>query len=619
MAKSTAADVKQKVVKAEEGMCWPVEWFLEDVPLENKEGTSLDKQVEAWYNETITVPRLYEKFVEAPKHLRPWELPTMELPQRESVLVFADSLDICKSILEAAPEGRIGTRKIVDDIRSAIIDQADVARHINEQPGGWDLVVFGWGMEPPKVNNGSSVIEQQNASAKVFIWVLQEIIKTELTATRVAVITRGVFTEDPAEHRRYGVQIVTGAPLFGMSNLARREMDSPIQFVDTEWSISGIGSRDIYGLYPRIASEIFRQQTFGHNSVRILKSGRYVLRRVTSAPYEAARREIELPTSGTIAITGCGAMGLYFGQWLLDQAALARTNGFKLRFLSKSGTVRDNHQPLYQLLKEQADELDIPVDVRRCDVSNASQVDQFVDSLQGQLRGLIHTAGLVKDSMLEDLTYDKVEAVFKPKHQAALHLHTALERHENNLLFFWLFSHTCVYGTSMGLGALPGTNACLDALARHRVGRGRPAVSVQWGAWANAHPDGPKRRAEMRADMDSEPPFTRDQAFRGFTVGLRTGLPVFAVLKLNIGLLRERLSSCETAYQCYDRNWQAELMPVAPAPTLDRKHTYTVFRECQGSYQNQPNKERLVYNAYTLRFVEEYENEWGDDFRKWKN
>nr|AQS99212.1 type I polyketide synthase ketoyl reductase domain protein [Gambierdiscus excentricus] len=619
MAKSPAADVKQKVVKAEDNMCWPVEWFSEDVPLENKEGNSLDKQVEAWYNETITVPRLFEKFVEVPKNLQPLELPAVELPLRESVLVFADSLDICQQILEAAPEGRIGTRKIVDDIRNSVIDSHDVARHINEQPGGWDLIIFGYGMEPPKVNNGSSVIEQQNSAARLFLWVLQEVAKTELTTTRIAVVTRGAFTEDPGEHRRCGVQIVSGAPLFGMSNSARLEMEVRIQYIDTEWSISAMGSRDTYRLYPRIASEIFRQQTFGHNSVRIIKSGRYVLRRVASAPYEAARRDFELPTSGTIAITGCGSLGLVMGQWLLDQAARAHTNGFKLRFLSRTGMPYDRHLPMWQSLKDQADELDVLVDVKKCDVGNPHDVDKFVDSMQGHLTGFIHTASVVRDSMLSTLTTAKCDEVFKPKHQGALHLHTALERHENSKLsFFWLFSHTSVYG-NLGQINYSGTNACLDALARHRAGRGRPAVSVQWGNWADLLSETAKETSRKRSDLMAEPNITKKEAFRGLRVGLKTGLPVFGVLKLNQQFLRDN-STCETHLECYKRNWQSEIIPVmTPAPTMDRKHMYTVFRECQGSYQNHPDKKRLVFDAYTQGFVEEFENEWGDDFRKWKS
>nr|AQS99276.1 type I polyketide synthase ketoyl reductase domain protein [Gambierdiscus polynesiensis] len=639
-AERDTANMKRKI--ADPNMCWPVEWFLEDVPLENKEGTSLDKQVEAWYNETISVPGLFEKFVEAPKNLQPLELPAVEVAHRENVLVFADSLEICKGILEAAPEGRKGTVKMVENCSALVQD--DVAQLINEQRSGWDLVIFGYGMDAPEKNNSSGVIGQQQKTAKLYMMVLQEILRTEVTTTRIAVITRGVFTEDPAHHRRYGVQIVTGAHLFGMSNSARLEMEVRIQYIDTEWMVGAVdtslaregeegkeekksGPPDYYKLYPRLASEIFRQQTFGHNSVRILKSGRYVLRRVPSAPYEAARRDWELPTGGTIVISGCGMLGLVMGQFLLDSAARARTNGFKLRYLSYTGQVSDENFSMWQQLKETAEELDILVDLEKCDISEPEQVDKFLDRMQGSLTGFIHTASVVRDSMLANLTWLKCDDVFKPKHYAALHLHSALDRpgRENpNLSFFWLFSHTSVYG-NLGQINYSGTNSCLDALARHRAGRGRPAVSIQWGTWANPTEREPswktpteKMDKRTRSEGLPTPQFSQKEAIRGFRTGLKTGLPVFSVLRYNPVTLKDSLIPSDTCLQCYDRNFQAEVTQVAKVPTLDRKHIYTVFRECQGSYQNQPDMKRLVYDAYTAGFIEEYENEWGDDFRKWK-
>lgn len=261
--------------------------------------------------------------------------------------------------------------------------------------------------------------------------------------------------------------------------------------------------------------------------------------------------------------------------------------------------------------------LGVPAEQAVCDFKDQLAVEDFVKDLGGGLAGFIHCAGEVKDSMLANLTWEKFDAVFDPKHRAAMFVHGALERHENpGLGFFWLFSSFSVFG-NLGQLNYSASNACLDALARYRAGRGRPGLAIQWGPWGEVGMATTLGEAmRKRADAGSTPFFTIREALAGLEAGLRTGLPTFSVLKYNSEVLRAQVRQAETPMQCNTRNFYSEIMPPPPTSTLDRHHVYTFFRETQGSYR-EARKHRLVHESYTQRFLEENEQEWGDDFRRW--
>ncbi|HSR22830.1 MAG TPA: SDR family NAD(P)-dependent oxidoreductase, partial [Candidatus Eisenbacteria bacterium] len=80
------------------------------------------------------------------------------------------------------------------------------------------------------------------------------------------------------------------------------------------------------------------------------------------------------------------------------------------------------------------------VSVVACDVSDAVAVRELVAAIaaDGPLGGVVHTAGVLDDALLTDLTPDRVDAVLRPKLDAAWHLHEATR--ELDLAAFVLFS-----------------------------------------------------------------------------------------------------------------------------------------------------------------------------------
>ena len=482
--------------------------------------------------------------------------------------IFTDNCGFVDAIWQYVeldfPMGRV---KIVND------DPADIDEKSEESDrncNNWDLFLFAAASTGRRRTTSRTSTRLKTAYASSSMLCKECLMNKEARVPKLAVITCDTFVYDTELATELGVKLITNSFLFGLCNTARMEMPGTrIQFIDTDYEFS---AKTIRGL----AIEIFDTAGFGTNNVRITEAGRYVNRMMTSERYEIRKKVFPMPTTGIILITGGnGALGLLMGQWLLGQyekvvkrdgPPAAGTPPLTIKFLSRSMKISD--EQTWKDIERKANALGVTCEQDKCDAGSHDSVEALVVKCEGRISGIIHSAGVLQDSMLQNQTWEKFCAVFQPKSKAALYFHDALERHANPLLaFFWMFSSIAAAG-SPGQSPYSASNSVLDALCRYRRAVGKPALAIQWAGWGEvgmAKNMDEQSRKRMAASV--MPAFTNAEGFEGLEHGLATDLPGICVLKYNAQTVAEGVKVLKDAASCHFRNFVDEIVPI---PTFDK-------------------------------------------------
>ncbi|MFG6100258.1 SDR family NAD(P)-dependent oxidoreductase [Leptothoe sp. ISB3NOV94-8A] len=171
---------------------------------------------------------------------------------------------------------------------------------------------------------------------------------------------------------------------------------------------------------------------------------------------------------------GLGALGLEVAQWLAQQGAV------HLVLVGRS-TPSQSVQDRLSLLEDAGAQ----VSVIQTDITQKRKVEQLFQHIATHLptlRGVIHAAGVLDDSILQDMSWSRFAQVMAPKVQGAWLLHEGTQ--ELDLDFFICFSSVASLLGSPGQGNYAAANAFLDALVHYRQAQGLPGLSINWGGWS---------------------------------------------------------------------------------------------------------------------------------------
>lgn len=249
------------------------------------------------------------------------------------------------------------------------------------------------------------------------------------------------------------------------------------------------------------------------NQVAIRKDCRYVARLVRRERSLEPEIPLGLRADSTYLIVGgLGDLGLAVARWMIERGArrlilLGRT---ELPPRSKWGLVEVGSRLAHQIDVIRAIEaMGASILLSSVDVADETELSSFLNDYRAEgwppIRGVVHTAGVLGDGLLSQLDTESFSRVLRPKVLGSWLLHQLLA--DLSMDFFVLFSSASALLGQPGQGNYAAANAFLDTLAHYRRAQGRPALTVNWGAWSDlgfANTSGGKRLAAHLASMGIE-------------------------------------------------------------------------------------------------------------------
>lgn len=341
-------------------------------------------------------------------------------------------------------------------------------------------VVHLWSLDSASTEDGpvSALEHDQQLGALSVMYLMQAVSQVGLQLPRVWLVTQRAQAvgENP------GPVSVSQAPVWGLGRVIGH------QEFKSMWG--GLVDLDT-GPAAEQAALLFEAIVGGDEEDQIaFRDGeRYVARLA-----ECKRLTPPLPPSlrpdGSYLVTGgFGALGLLVARFLVQHGAsrLILMGRTKLPERASWRELEPDH-PQRNVINKllELERLGATLYLAAADVSDEEQLKNWLAEYQSEarppIRGVIHTAGVVKDELLVRMDTETFNLALRPKVQGGWLLHRYLQNQP--LDFFVLFSSTGSVIASPGQGNYAAGNAFLDALANYRRANGLPAISIGWGPWS---------------------------------------------------------------------------------------------------------------------------------------
>ncbi|MBG0856961.1 SDR family NAD(P)-dependent oxidoreductase [Streptomyces spinoverrucosus] len=332
-----------------------------------------------------------------------------------------------------------------------------------------------------------------------------------LADARLVLVTRGAVAAAPAED----ITDLVHAGVWGLIRAAQTENPGRVVLVDVD-------TQDAPGLPAAVAT--------GEEQLALRGGTAWVPRldRARAQEAYASPRWDE----GTVLVTG--ATGTLGG--VLARHLVAEHGARRLLLLSRRGEAAPGAAELAAELRQ----LGAEVTFAACDAADRAALAGVLATVPDEfpVTAVVHTAGVLDDTVFAELTAERLDAVARPKIDAAWNLHELTR--ELPLTAFVLYSSVAGLIGTAGQANYAAGNTFLDALAHHRRAQGLPATSLAWGLWERTSTisGGLSETDRRRLARLGLLPLPSEEAMRLFDTALTGDQPVLAVTGLDRTALR---------------------------------------------------------------------------------
>ncbi|EFL20211.1 type I polyketide synthase, partial [Streptomyces sp. C] len=373
---------------------------------------------------------------------------------------------------------------------------------------------------PGADTDGAPTAEAARAATTAALGLVRDwLAEDRLAAARLVVVTRGAVSVRAGED----VIDLVHAPLWGLLRSAQTENQDRFVLVDLDpWDDGG--------------TDLSAALATGEPQLAV-RDGSLLVPRLVRAADASAKGAVWDP-EGTVLVTGgTGALGGLVARHLVAEHGV--------RSLLLTGR-RGADAPGAAELAESLRELGAVVDVVACDAADREALASVLAGIPADrpLRGVVHAAGVLDDGLVGSLTDERLDAVMRPKVDAAWNLHELTR--DLDLTALVLFSSIAGVFGNPGQANYAAANAFMDALAHRRHAQGLPATALAWGLWEQssgmlAHLKDGDLGWMARAGIL---PLATDHALTLLDTALRApGDPLLVPVRLDAATLRTRAAA----------------------------------------------------------------------------
>ncbi|TGA96629.1 type I polyketide synthase, partial [Streptomyces palmae] len=347
------------------------------------------------------------------------------------------------------------------------------------------------------------------------------------SGSRLVIVTRGAVAANSDED----VDDLASAAVWGLVRSAQTEHPGRLLLADLD-ADPGSPTLLASAFAPRLEPSGQQADALAHDEPQLaVRAGGIHAPRLTRVRAEAEAAPV-WGAEGTVLITGAsGVLGGLVARHLVVE------HGVRYLVLASR---RGRGAPGMAELEAELVGLGAVVMVAACDAADREALSAVLAAVPVEypLSGVVHAAGVLDDGVIESLTPERVDAVLRPKVDAAVNLHELTEG--LGLSAFVLFSSAAATFGAAGQGNYAAANAFLDGLASYRRARGLAGLSLAWGFWAErSEMTGHLGNTEMtRMARGGVIPLTSEQGLALFDAAHAVDRSLLVPAKLDPAVLR---------------------------------------------------------------------------------